>query len=91
MKTALFATVVSAAVVGALPASEEPSSMHSFDKREDTSFLSLGGKVLKTDLYAGVAGINQQLYQAKKSEQWKKCNPTNIVVRREWYSLFPLH
>jgi tyrosinase len=84
MRSPVFlAAVASAAIVGAHPTAEESSSGHSFDKRTD--FQALGGKILKTDLYAGLAGINQQLYQAtKKPEQWKKCNPTDIVVRREW-------
>lgn len=82
MKTSvLFAAVASAAIAGAHPTADESSSAVSFDKR-----TVLGGnKILKTDVYAGVAGTNQQLYQAKKKpDQWKKCNPSNIVVRREW-------
>ncbi|KAJ4368331.1 hypothetical protein N0V83_006687 [Neocucurbitaria cava] len=74
-----------AALAGAIPALEEPSSAHSFDKRQDISINALGGKILQTDVYAGIAGLNQQIYQAtQKPDQWKKCNPLNISVRREW-------
>jgi tyrosinase len=45
----------------------------------------LGGKILQADLYAGVAAINQQIYQAtQKPDQFKKCNPLNLIVRKEW-------
>ena len=46
----------------------------------------LGGKILQADVYAGVAGRNQQSYQAtQQSAQWKTCNSRNIIVRREWW------
>jgi tyrosinase len=81
----ILAAVAPAAIGSAIPAFEEPSVAHSFDKREDITANTLGGKILSADLYAGVAGLNQQIYQAtQKGDQWKKCNPLNIVVRREW-------
>lgn len=82
----ILAAVAPAAFASAIPAFEEASTAHFFDKREDLSATTLGGKILSADLYAGVAGLNQQIYQAtQKGDQWKKCNPLNIVVRREWY------
>jgi tyrosinase len=82
----VLAAVAPAAIVSAVPAFEEPSFAHSFDKRDDLASSSLGGKILSADLYAGIAGLNQQIYQATQQvDQWKKCNPLNIVVRREWY------
>lgn len=82
----ILAAVAPVAIASAIPAFEEASAAHSFDKREDLSATTLGGKILSADLYAGVAGLNQQIYQAtQKGDQWKKCNPLNIVVRREWY------
>jgi hypothetical protein len=87
MRAAVFlAAVAPSAIASAIPGLEEPSAAHSFDKREDITSGVLGGKILSTDLYAGIAGLNQQLFQAtQKGDQWKKCNPLNIVVRREWY------
>jgi tyrosinase len=83
---AILAAVAPAAIASAIPAFEEPSFAHSFDKRDDITASTLGGKILSADLYAGIAGLNQQIYQAThKGDQWKKCNPLNIVVRREWY------
>ena len=59
-----------------------------FDKRQNVLPNVLGGKILQADVYAGIAGINQQIYQAtQKGDQFKKCNPLNIVVRKEWYVL----
>jgi tyrosinase len=44
--------------------------------------------ILQTDILAGVAAITQQIYQAtKQASQWKKCNPSNMVIRKEWYDL----
>lgn len=84
----ILAAVAPAAIASAIPAFE---GAHSFDKREDLSATTLGGKILSADLYAGVAGLNQQIYQAtQKGDQWKKCNPLNIVVRREW-CVSPVH
>ena len=88
MRTAALFTagwLAPAALAGAIPALEEPPATLSFDKRQDTSFNVLGGKILQSDVYGGIAGLNQQLYQAtQKPDQWKKCNPLNISVRREW-------
>jgi len=93
MRTAvILAAVAHAAIASAIPAFQEPASVHSFDKRDDFTPAALGGKILTADLYAGVAGLNQQLYQAtEKPDQWKKCNPLNIVVRREWYGARRAH
>jgi hypothetical protein len=83
----IIAAVASVASASAIPALDEASSAHTFDKREDLTASTLGGKILSADLYAGVAGLNQQIYQAtQKGDQWKKCNPLNIIVRREWYA-----
>jgi tyrosinase len=39
----------------------------------------------KQDIMASGAAINQQLYQAaQQTEQFKKCNLTNLQVRQEW-------
>jgi tyrosinase len=86
MRAAVIFAVAPAAIASVIPAVEEPSFAHSFDKRDDISASTFGGKILSADLYAGIAGLNQQIYQAtQKGDQWKKCNPLNIVVRREWY------
>ena len=80
--------LASAVGASAIPTFEEATPAFSFDKRDDISLATLGGKILQADVYAGLAAINQQIYQAtQKSDQWKKCNPFNIVVRREWYVL----
>jgi tyrosinase len=85
----IIAAVASVASASAIPALDEASGAHMFDKREDLTASALGGKILSADLYAGVAGLNQQIYQAtQKGDQWKKCNPLNIVVRREWYDIY---
>lgn len=79
--SALLPTVLSSVI----PATEEISPALSFDKRQDLTAESLGGKILQADVYAGIAGLNQQVYQAtQQSSQWKTCNPSNIIVRREW-------
>jgi tyrosinase len=86
MRASVILAMAPAAIATAIPAFEESSFGHSFDKRDDITATTLGGKILSADLYAGVAGLNQQIYQAtQKGDQWKKCNPLNIVVRREWY------
>jgi tyrosinase len=86
MRASVILAVAPVVIATAIPAFEEASFGHSFDKRDDITATTLGGKILSADLYAGVAGLNQQIYQAtQKGDQWKKCNPLNIVVRREWY------
>ncbi|KAF2710710.1 hypothetical protein K504DRAFT_500655 [Pleomassaria siparia CBS 279.74] len=42
--------------------------------------------ILQADILAGVAAITQQVYQAKQTihTQFKKCNPLNMVFRKEW-------
>lgn len=87
MRAAVILAVTPAAIASAIPAFKESPFGHSFDKRDDiTATTTLSGKTLSADLYAGVAGLNQQIYQAtQKGDQWKKCNPLIIVVRREWY------
>jgi tyrosinase len=85
----ILAAVAPVAFASAIPALEQPAGAHIFDKRDDLTASTFGGKILSADLYAGVAGINQQIYQAtQKGDQWKKCNPLNIVVRREWCGTF---
>ena len=85
MRTAALLWLAPAALASAIPALEESSSAVSFDKRQNVSPNVLGGKVLQADVYAGIAAINQQIYQAtQKGDQFKKCNPLNIVVRKEW-------
>lgn len=59
-----------------------------FEKRSfdlvDNVLAGLGS--IKQDLMAGGAAINQQLYQAvQQPVQYKKCNPSNVQVRQEWY------
>ena len=59
-----------------------------FEKRSfdpvDNVLAGLGS--IKQDLMAGGAAINQQLYQAvQQPAQYKKCNPSNVQVRQEWY------
>lgn len=88
MRAALFTAgwLATAASASAIPALEESAVTHSFDKRTDFALPAVGGKILQADIYAGLAAINQQIYQAtQKGSQWKTCNPLNIVVRREWY------
>jgi tyrosinase len=91
MRTATLFTagwLAPVALASAIPSLEETSPALSFDKRQDTTLNILNGKILQADLYAGIAGLNQQIYQAtQKPDQWKKCNPLNIVVRREWYDI----
>lgn len=41
--------------------------------------------VLRSDVLAAAAAINQQIYQSSiNPSQWKKCNKENSVYRREW-------
>lgn len=59
-----------------------------FEKRSfdlvDNFLAGLGS--IKQDLMAGGAAINQQLYQAvQQPAQYKKCNPSNVQVRQEWF------
>jgi tyrosinase len=83
--TAVLTALLPAALSSAIPASEEISPTLSFVKRQNETLQDPGGKALQTDLYAGIAGLNQQIYQAtQQSAQWKTCNPTNIIVRSEW-------
>ena len=83
--TTVLAALLPAALSSVIPATEEVSPALSLDKRQDALLTGLGGKILQADVYAGVAGINQQIYQAtQQSSQWKTCNPLNIIVRREW-------
>jgi tyrosinase len=87
MRAAVFLAAVAPVVSSVIPGIDEHSSAHSFDRRDDFTSGVLGGKILSSDLYAGVAALNQQIYQATQQPgQWKKCNPLNIVVRREWAS-----
>jgi len=80
-----FAAVAPIACVNAVPTFNDPAAGGFLDKREDSS-SALGGKILASDLLAGLAAPKQQVYQStQKPNQWKKCNPSNIVVRREWY------
>jgi tyrosinase len=84
--TTVLTALLPVALSSVIPANEDVSSALSFDKRQDVTLQGLGGKILQADVYAGVAGLNQQIYQAtKQSTQWKTCNPLNIIVRREWY------
>ncbi|KAH9882065.1 hypothetical protein J1614_001237 [Plenodomus biglobosus] len=87
MRPTLFsaAWLTTAASASAIPAFEESSPALSFDKRDDISHGAIGDKILQADVYAGLAAINQQIFQAtQESSQWKTCSPQNIVVRREW-------
>ena len=69
----------------ALPAHEERQfGKGSFDL-VDNVLAGLGS--VKQDLMAGGAALNQQLYQAvQQPAQYKKCNPSNVQVRQEWYA-----
>jgi tyrosinase len=83
--TAVLTAILPVALSGAIPVTSGVSPALAFDKRQDVTLQSLGGKILHADVYAGVAGLNQQIYQAtQQSSQWKTCNPLNIIVRREW-------
>ncbi|CAE7200935.1 hypothetical protein CFE70_008162 [Pyrenophora teres f. teres 0-1] len=85
MRSIALLWLAPAALAGAIPAFEEPLPAASFDKRQNVSPNVIGGKTLQADVYAGIAAINQQIYQGtQKSDQFKKCNPFNIVVRKEW-------
>lgn len=54
----------------------------SFDIADDI-LAGLGS--IKQDLMASGAAINQQLYQAaQQPDQYSKCNPANVQVRKEW-------
>lgn len=80
---AVFLAVALCAQGAVIDARDDPSTTP-FDKREAASFTG----ILQSDVLAGIAAINQQIYQATSAgSQWKKCNPMNIVVRREWYAL----
>jgi tyrosinase len=84
MRTTALLLLVPAALASAIPVQEESPALP-FDKRQNVSPNLIGGKVLQADVYAGIAAINQQIYQAtQQSAQFKKCNPLNIVVRKEW-------
>jgi tyrosinase len=83
--TTVLAAILPVALSNATPVTSEISPALALDKRQDVALQSLGGKILQADVYAGVAGLNQQIYQAtQQSSQWKTCNPLNIIVRREW-------
>lgn len=83
--TTVLTALLPAALSSVIPATEEVSPALSLDKRQDALLTGLGGKILQADMYAGIAGLNQQIYQAtKQPSQWKTCNPLNIIVRREW-------
>lgn len=83
--TVVLTALLQIALSSAIPVSEEPSLALSFDRRQDVNLKPPGGKILKDDVYAGVAALNQQTYQAtQQSSQWKTCKPSNIVIRREW-------
>jgi tyrosinase len=85
MRTAALLCLAPAALASAIPAFEEAPAV-SFDKRQNVSPNIFGAKILQADVYAGIAAINQQIFQAtQKNDQFKKCNPLNIVVRKEWY------
>ncbi|EOA86895.1 hypothetical protein ACJQWK_08475 [Exserohilum turcicum] len=85
MRTAALLWLAPATLASAIPAFEDASPAVPFDKRQNVLPNVLGGKILQADVYAGIAGINQQIYQAtQKGDQFKKCNPLNIVVRKEW-------
>ncbi|KAI4669253.1 uncharacterized protein J4E92_001013 [Alternaria infectoria] len=85
MRTAALFWLAPAALASAIPSLEEASPAVSFDKRQNVSPNLPGPKILQADVYAGIAAINQQIFQAtQKPDQFKKCNPTNIIVRKEW-------
>lgn len=71
------------ALGNALPYEDKHFEKRSFDRVDDI-LAGLGST--KQDLMAGGAALNQQLYQAvQQPAQYKKCSPTNIQVRQEWY------
>jgi len=79
---AWLATVAGSSVI---PAFGETTTVLSLGKRDAISLDALGAKALQTDVYAGLAAMNQQVFQAtQKPSQWKTCNPSNMIVRREW-------
>ncbi|KAH8728712.1 hypothetical protein GQ44DRAFT_675214 [Phaeosphaeriaceae sp. PMI808] len=82
----LLAVAAPAVIASAIPTlNDETRAAHSFDKRGDATFGAQGGRLLSSDLYASIAGFNQQIYQAtKQPNQWENCNPFNIAIRREW-------
>ena len=85
MRSALqVACLLPLALGSAIPFQDEKQ----FEKRSfdlvDNVLAGLGS--IKQDLMAGGAAINQQLYQAvQQPAQYKKCNPSNVQVRQEWY------
>jgi tyrosinase len=88
MRTATLITAVLAptALASAISAPDSTRPFYPFDQKRDIAVEKPGGVVLQSDVYATNASRTQQVYQAKqKPDQWKKCNPSNIVVRREWY------
>lgn len=85
MRTAALLWLVPAALASAIPSLEQDSPAVTFDKRQNVSPNLPGPKILQADVYAGIAAINQQIFQAtQKPDQFKKCNPMNIIVRKEW-------
>ncbi|KAF1969218.1 hypothetical protein BU23DRAFT_653645 [Bimuria novae-zelandiae CBS 107.79] len=81
-----------AAVVGAIllaPAAfAAPASSTTSEEYLNYSVLdttSSSSSVLKTDILAVAARINQLIYQSSTNpSQWKKCNTNNAIYRREW-------
>lgn len=75
----LLATVVRAALaLGTEPKSEK----NSLEFMDDPL---AGLDSVKQDAMAGIAAMNQQIYQAVQAPaQYRKCSPSNIQVRREW-------
>ena len=81
---AWLATVAGSSVI---PAFGETTTVLSLGKRDAISLDALRAKALQTDVYAGLAAMNQQIFQAtQKPSQWKTCNPSNMIVRREWFT-----
>jgi hypothetical protein len=73
------------ALANAIPGAQDTSSTLAFNERQDGSTQSYGGKKLQADAYARIARLGQQTYQATHHpSQWKKCNVSNIIIRREW-------
>jgi tyrosinase len=62
-----------------------PSERSSPVQGQSSDSLLAGAGSIKQDLMAGGSAINQQIYQAtQQTEQFKKCNSTNLQVRQEW-------
>jgi hypothetical protein len=77
--------LLTTALTNAIPGPQDTSSIIHVGERQDASPQNYGGKTLQSDVYASLARLGQQTYQAThQPAQWEKCNVSKAVVRREW-------